>query len=253
MTPSKPPMGINVASDTKAGLRFADMIVDGHKTLESRNSDTLRPYVGKRVAIVRTGEGKAKAIGEVTVGEPKVVNQKQFRAMEDEHKVPKGSRFDINTPTKHLYPMHDPVRYEEERDVGHGIVSRQVIHKARGGAVQPTTEQMRQELASKTAKQPKHVKRLYHGTDKEFKRFNVGSYLTEDPDYASKHGKIVMPVDMSATKIKYILDEDFRLMAGEPSELKPYIDAGYDALASDAGGDYIILDPSKVKSAVPCA
>jgi hypothetical protein len=140
-------MGINVASDTKAGLRYADMIVDGHKTLESRNSDTLRPYVGKRVAIVRTGEGKAKAIGEVTVGEPKVVNQKQFRAMEDKHKVPKGSRFDINTPTKHLYPMHDPVRYEEERDVGHGIVSRQVIHKAKGGTVEPTVDQMRQALA----------------------------------------------------------------------------------------------------------
>jgi hypothetical protein len=243
-------MGINVASDTKAGLRFADMIVDGQKTFESRNSDTLRPYVGKRVSIVRTGEGKAKAIGEVTVGEPKVVNQKQFRAMEDEHRVPKGSRFDINTPTKHLYPMHDPVRYEEERDVGHGIVSRQVIHKAGGGAVQPTVDQMRQALANKTAKQPKHVKRLYHGTDKEFKRFNVGSYLTEDPDYASKHGKIVMPVNMSATKIKYILDEDFRLMADEPRKLKPYIDAGYDALASDAGGDYIILDPSKVKSAI---
>ena len=152
MTPSKPPMGINVASDTKAGLRFADMIVDGHKTLESRNSDTLRPYVGKRVAIVRTGEGKAKAIGEVTVGEPKVVNQKQFRAMEDEHKVPKGSRFDINTPTKHLYPMHDPVRYEEERDVGHGIVSRQVIHKAGGGAVEPTVDEMRQALAKKGSK-----------------------------------------------------------------------------------------------------
>ena len=138
MTPSKPPMGINVASDTKAGLRFADMIVDGHKTLESRNSDTLRPYVGKRVAIVRTGEGKAKAIGEVTIGEPKVVNQRQFRAMEDEHKVPEGSRFDINTPTKHLYPMHDPVRYEKERDVGHGIVSRQVIYKAQGGTVKNT-------------------------------------------------------------------------------------------------------------------
>ena len=147
MIPSKPPMGINVASDTKAGLSYADMIVDGQKTLESRNSDTLRPYVGKRVAIVRTGEGKAKAIGEVTIGEPKVVNQKQFRAMEGDHLVPKGSRFDINTPTKHLYPMHDPVRYEEERDVGHGIVSRKVIHKARGGTVQPTIEQMRQALA----------------------------------------------------------------------------------------------------------
>ncbi len=147
MIPSKPPMGINVASDTKAGLRYADMIVDGQKTLESRNSDTLRPYVGKRVAIVRTGEGKAKAIGEVTIGEPKVVNQKQFRAMEGDHLVPKGSRFDINTPTKHLYPMHDPVRYEEERDVGHGIVSRKVIHKAKGGAVKPTIDQMRQALA----------------------------------------------------------------------------------------------------------
>jgi hypothetical protein len=142
-------MGINVASDTKAGLRYADLIVDGHKTLESRNGDTLRPYVGKRVAIVRTGEGKAKAIGEVTVGEPQVVNQRQFRAMEDEHKVAKGSRFDINTPTKHLYPMHDPVRYETERDVGHGIVARKVIHKARGGTVEPTVDEMRQELAKK--------------------------------------------------------------------------------------------------------
>jgi len=162
MIPSKPPMGINVASDTKAGLRYADMIVDGHKTLESRNSDTLRPYVGKRVAIVRTGEGKAKAIGEVTIGEPKVVNQKQFRAMEGDHLVPKGSRFDINTPTKHLYPMHDPVRYEEERDVGHGIVSRKVIHKAKGGAVKPTIDQMRQALAKGgSAKEPKNTVKAY--------------------------------------------------------------------------------------------
>jgi hypothetical protein len=150
MIPNKPPMGINVASDTKAGLRYADMIVDGHKTFESRNSDTLRPYVGKRVAIVRTGEGKAKAIGEVTVGEPKVVNQKQFRTMEDEHKVPKGSRFDINTPTKHLYPMHDPVRYDEERDVGHGIVSRKVIHKAKGGTVEPTIDEMKKALTKRS-------------------------------------------------------------------------------------------------------
>jgi len=128
-------MGINVASDRKSDRRYADMIVDGQKTLESRNSDTLRPYVGKRVAIVRTGEGKAKAIGEVTVGEPMVVNKQKFRALEDKHHVPEGSAFDINTPTKHLYPMHDPIRYDEERDVGHGIVSRRVIERAKGGSV----------------------------------------------------------------------------------------------------------------------
>jgi hypothetical protein len=141
-------MGINVATDRKSGRSYADMIVDGHKTFESRNSDTLRPYVGKRVAIVRTGEGKAKAIGEVTIGEPMVVNKQKFRALEDKHHVPEGSAFDINTPTKHLYPLHDPVRYEEERDVGHGIVSRKVIEKAQGGAVNKlTTAQMKLALA----------------------------------------------------------------------------------------------------------
>ena len=133
----KPAMGINVKSDTKAGLRYADLIVDGRKTLESRNSDTLRPYVGKRVSIVRTGEGPAKAIGEVTIGEPTVVNKNKFRSMEPHHMVPQGSQFDISASTKHLYPMHDPVRYETERDVGHGIIARKVIHKAGGGPVLP--------------------------------------------------------------------------------------------------------------------
>ena len=128
-------MGINVASDRKAGRSYADMIVDGHKTIESRNSDTLRPYVGKRVAIVRTGEGKAKAIGEVTIGEPIVANKKQFRNMESHHLVPEGSTFDIKTETKHMYPLSDPVRYDKEHDVGHGILSRKVIHKANGGVV----------------------------------------------------------------------------------------------------------------------
>ena len=129
-------MGVNVASDRKHNLNYADLIVDGHKTIESRNSDTLRPYVGKRVAIVRTRAGKAKAIGEVTIGEPIVANKKQFRNMESHHLVPKGSTFDIKTPTKHMYPLSEPVRYDEERDVGHGIISRKVIHKDKGGKIE---------------------------------------------------------------------------------------------------------------------
>jgi len=129
-------MGINVRSDKKANLQYADLIVDGHKTYESRNGDTLRPYVGKRVSIVRTGDGPAKAIGAVTVGEPLVVDRKKFRKMEQHHLVPEGSTFDITSGTKHLYPMHDPERYESERDVGHGIVARKV-HMAKGGAIKP--------------------------------------------------------------------------------------------------------------------
>ena len=156
-----PAMGINVRSDKKANLQYADLIVDGHKTYESRNGDTLRPYVGKRVSIVRTGDGPAKAIGAVTVGEPMVVDRKKFREMEQHHLVPEGSTFDIASGTKHLYPMHDPERYESERDVGHGIVARKVL--AHGGNVSretikekvtmsPNMDVMRYELHNRKAK-----------------------------------------------------------------------------------------------------
>lgn len=121
-------IGINVRTDKKAGVRYADEIVDGNKTHESRNTDSLRPYVGKRVAIVRTGEGGAKAIGEVTVGEPVIADENKFREMESHHLVPKGSDFDIKpNGVKYLYPMHNPTRYEKEREVGHGIISRKVL------------------------------------------------------------------------------------------------------------------------------
>jgi predicted transcriptional regulator len=128
MSPSIPEsIGINVNQD--GNNKYADKIVDGKKTLETRASDSLRPYVGKRVAIVRTGEGPAKAIGAVTIGEPiKVTTQKQFDQYRDQSLVPKDSKFDIAPGgVKYLYPLENPVRYETERDVGQGIVSRKVM------------------------------------------------------------------------------------------------------------------------------
>lgn len=129
-------MGINVRSDNKAGIRYADEIVDGNKKYETRDSDSLRPYVGKRVAIVRTGEGPAKAIGEVTVGEPIVADRDMFHKMRPHHLVPAGSAFDIKPGSqKYLYPMHDPMRFDTEKGVGAGIIARKVLSKAEGGAV----------------------------------------------------------------------------------------------------------------------
>jgi predicted transcriptional regulator len=128
ISPSIPEsIGINVNQDGEN--RYADKIVDGEKTLETRASDSLRPYVGKRVAIVRTGDGPAKAIGAVTIGEPiKVTTQKQFDQYRDQSLVPKDSKFDIAPGgVKYLYPLENPVRYETERDVGLGIVARKVI------------------------------------------------------------------------------------------------------------------------------
>ena len=96
--------------------------------MESRNSNSLRAYIGKRVAIVRTGQGKALAIGEITIGEPLTVNELDFRMMFNSHLVPENSRFDIEPGnTKFLYPLLNPTRYEQPLNVGLGIVSRKII------------------------------------------------------------------------------------------------------------------------------
>ena len=126
-------IGVNVNQDGKN--QYADKIVDGEKTLETRTSDSLRPYVGKRVAIVRTGDGPAKAIGAVTIGKPiKVTTQKQFDQYRDQTLIPKDSKFDIAPgQTKYLYPLENPVRYSDERDVGQGIVARKVMLPSRAG------------------------------------------------------------------------------------------------------------------------
>jgi hypothetical protein len=122
-----PTIGINVRSDIRAGIPYADLIVDGIKTYESRESNSLKPYIGKRVAIVKTGEGKAQAIGSVVIGEPIIVDEQGFRELEGEHMVPAGSAFDIKRDEKkYLYPITDAVRFDEPIDVSHGIVSRKL-------------------------------------------------------------------------------------------------------------------------------
>ena len=119
-------IGINVRCD--GSIDYAGLIISGFKTMESRNSNSLRAYIGKRVAIVRTGQGKALAIGEITIGEPLTVNELDFRMMFNSHLVPENSRFDIKPgKVKFLYPLLNPTRYEQPLNVGLGIVSRKII------------------------------------------------------------------------------------------------------------------------------
>ena len=122
-----PKIGINV---NQGGSSFADKIISGEKKFETRESDSLRSYVGKRVGIIRTGEGKAKAIGDVTLGEPIVVSSpEEFAKLRDLHLVPEGSKFDIKQGgVKYLYPIENPVPYGVEKDVAkYGIVSRKIL------------------------------------------------------------------------------------------------------------------------------
>jgi hypothetical protein len=134
------PLGINIAVD-KNGTDYADLIVNGTKKFESRETASLKPYVGKRVGIVRTGAGPAEVIGSVEIGQPIEVNEKQFNQLRDQHLVAEDSSFNIKKgQTKFLYPMMNPIPTPAQKVTSKGIVARAVppepIKKSRGGSVE---------------------------------------------------------------------------------------------------------------------
>lgn len=127
-------MAINVRVDKKADLDYAEKLISGEKVYETRNSRSLDPYIGQRVGIAKTGDGKAQAIGSVEIGEPIEVDEKTFRELQDKHLVPEGSAFDVpKGGKKYLYPVSNPERFESPKDVGRGIVSRKIVNKYAGG------------------------------------------------------------------------------------------------------------------------
>ena len=122
---------INVRKDVKAGVDYAEEIISGNKKYETRDTPSLDSYVGQRIGIAKTGDGEAKAIGSVEIGDPIVVDEKQFREMQKLHLVPEGSAFDIKPGgKKYLYPVSNPERFDTPKSVGRGIVSRKIIDDA---------------------------------------------------------------------------------------------------------------------------
>ena len=108
-------IGINIRNEKD--FKWADLVIDGKKYYETRNSNSLKPYIGKRVAIIRTGQGQAVAIGEVTIGEPlRVTDPNEFKKLEKQHLVPDTSKFKFGKE-KWLYPMINPKRYATEKAI----------------------------------------------------------------------------------------------------------------------------------------
>jgi hypothetical protein len=121
-------MGINVRTDSRAGLDYASLIVTGRKTLETRATDSLAAYINRRVAIVRTGAGPARAIGSVRIVAAYTVDGPRFRALERLHAVPAGSLYDVRPDgVKWCYQLAEPRLYAKPRRVGRGIVARRVL------------------------------------------------------------------------------------------------------------------------------
>ena len=121
--------GINVRCDS--GLDYAGLIADGAKTLETRRTNSLRPWIGQRVGIVRTGRGPAHLVGYAVIGEPIVMDHAAFRQAEDQHLVPSGSAFDAQAgETKYCYPLRDAERLNAPTPVTtRGIIARKLEDK----------------------------------------------------------------------------------------------------------------------------
>ena len=111
--------GVNVNS---ASQPYADMIVSGDKTIETRDSRSLDSLIGRRVGIIRTGgKGKGQLTGSAVVGEPiEYRSEEEFRADESRHKVPKDDKYDIKEGgVKYGYSMSD-VRPLEPSEISGG-------------------------------------------------------------------------------------------------------------------------------------
>ena len=198
--PTEAEMGINVRTD--GDTNYADLIVSGQKKYETRDKDSLRPYVGKRIGIVETGSGPAKLVGYATVGEPIEVGEAEFADSRDQHLVPEGSKFDIKPgQSKFLYEMIDPEQLAQPIDASgtKGIVARNISQL--GDEAVPTVDE---ELPMFSRRAPEQS-----GIEGNVStRYPTGAKSTEDPlddllvnDYQTfVNDKIVFKKNMALIK-----------------------------------------------------
>jgi len=174
-------IGVNINDDSQP---FTDLILNGEKTIETRNTPTLRPYVGKRVGIISTSKKrKAKLVGYIDiVKEIEYTNEKQFDSDYNKHLVDKDSPFYIKD-IKYGYVLTNPERIEPRDIDSKGIISRSLIKEA--------MELQDEELTA------------YHGSPYSFKKFSTqkmgtgegaqafgwGLYFTDLEDIARQYTK----------------------------------------------------------------
>jgi len=97
------PIGIHINDDFEP---WTDWILDGKKTIETRNKPTLNSYVGQKVGLIKTGKKKqATLIGYATIEEPiKYNSPEEFNKDYDKHRVSADSKF-YHDGLKYGYPL----------------------------------------------------------------------------------------------------------------------------------------------------
>ena len=120
-------MGININDKCQD---FTGQILRGEKTIETRKTRSLDPYIGERVGLIRTGVGKATLVGYATVGEPVVYDSvAKFRRDQSKHLVAPGSAFDIKDGLKYGYPLMQVESITPKLVQSKGIVARKLNPK----------------------------------------------------------------------------------------------------------------------------
>ena len=114
-------IGININDKYES---FTEMIFSGEKTIETRKTPSLNPYIGQRVGIIKTGKGKAILVGFVTIGKPvHYETEESFRKDESKHRVLKGSKYDNG---KWGYPLINPLKTTKRYINSRGIIARKI-------------------------------------------------------------------------------------------------------------------------------
>ena len=121
----RPSVGVNI-NDKK--FPFTEKIISGEKTIETRNTNSLKGQVGEDIGIIRTGKGKPQVIGYAKVGEPVIYNnKKEFRKDQGKHLVEEGSEFDIKEGgVKYGYPLTNVEKIDPFPVTSKGIVTRKI-------------------------------------------------------------------------------------------------------------------------------
>ena len=116
--------GFNINDKEQA---FTELILAGLKSEETRKSHSLDSLIGKTVAIIRTGRGKAVIVGTCTIeGFTEYRNGEDWSAAYNRHRVERGSKYDF-TGFKVGYVLRNVQRLSEPvRCKSRGIVIRNI-------------------------------------------------------------------------------------------------------------------------------
>ena len=113
-------------------IPYADAIVQGYKTIETRSRNMLGRFVGKRVFVIRTRSGdKPFIIGSVFISDAQYHSAQELDKMRNKTLIPPGSQFDCHGKGKWCYTLERP----ESTEIPIALEFFDIAHKNRSYAM----------------------------------------------------------------------------------------------------------------------